>query len=86
MNVFGVLLVQQRVAPFYHDPGLELVGLIENFGIVAQLVHLVVEHLLNLILSLPIMFQETFGRRRSDANTFSYMTSPVSIRTTFGIQ
>ena len=42
---------KQRVASFYHDLGLELVGLIGTFWIVAHLVHLVVEHLLNPILS-----------------------------------
>ena len=31
-------------------------------------------------------FKEIVGGTRRDANTFSYMTSPVSIRTTFGIQ
>ena len=31
-------------------------------------------------------FKEIFGGSRGDANTFSYMTSPVSILTTFGIQ
>ena len=31
-------------------------------------------------------FREIFGGSRGDAYTFSYMTSPVSIRTTFGIQ
>ena len=33
--------------PFYHDLGLDLVGLIGNFGIVEQLLHPVVEQLLN---------------------------------------
>ena len=57
-NVFrfpenAVLLFEgeQRVSPFYHDLGLDLVGLIGNFWIVAQLVHLVAEQLLNPILS-----------------------------------
>ena len=31
-------------------------------------------------------FNEIFGEGRGDAHTFSYMISPVSIRTTFGIQ
>ena len=31
-------------------------------------------------------FKEIFGGGRGDAYTFSYMTPPVSIRTTFGIQ
>ena len=71
---------KQRVSPFYHDLGLYLVGLIGNFWIVAQLLPLVVEQLLN-----P-MITEIFGGGRGDAHTFSCMTSPVSIRTTFGIQ
>ena len=41
----------QRVSPFYHDLGLDLVGLIGIFWIVEQLLHLVVEQLLNPILS-----------------------------------
>ena len=49
---------QQRVAPFDHDLGLELVGSIGNFWIVAQLVHPVVEHLLN-----PILFSNHVSRR-----------------------
>ena len=57
-NVFrfplnGALLFKgkQRVSPFYHDLGLDLVGLIGNFSIVEQLLPLVVEQLLNPILS-----------------------------------
>ena len=53
-NVFrfsenGMLLLEgkQRVFPFYHDLGLDLVGLIENFLLVEQLLLLVVEQLLN---------------------------------------
>ena len=42
---------RQRVAPFCHDLGLDLVGSIGNFETVAQLVHPVVEQLLNPILS-----------------------------------
>ena len=42
---------KQRVSPFYHDLGLDLVGLIGNFWIVEQLVHLVVEQILNSLLS-----------------------------------
>ena len=40
---------KQRVSPFYHD--LDLVGSIGNFWIVEQLLHLVVEQLLNPFLS-----------------------------------
>ena len=55
--MFGRLLARdlchgrQQVAPFYHDLGLDLVGSIGNFQTVAQLVHPVVEQLLNPILS-----------------------------------
>ena len=43
--------LRQRVAPFYHDLGLDLVGLIGNLLLVEQLLLLVVEQLLNPILS-----------------------------------
>ena len=56
-NVFrfpenGMLLLflfesKQWVSPFYHDLGLDLVGLIGNFWIVAQLLPRVVEQLLD---------------------------------------
>ena len=42
---------KQRVSPFYHDLVLDLVGLIWNFLLVDQLLLLVVEQLLNSILS-----------------------------------
>ena len=42
---------KQRVSPFYHDLGLDLVGLIGNFWIVEQLLPLVAEQLLNPILA-----------------------------------
>ena len=42
---------KQRISPFYHDLGLDLVGLIGKFGILVQLLPLLVEHLLNPILS-----------------------------------
>ena len=38
---------KQQVSPFYHDLGLDLVGLIVNFLLVAQLLLLVVEQLLS---------------------------------------
>ena len=78
--------LQQRVAPIYHDLGLELVGLIGNFWIVAQLVLLVVEHLLNPILFSSHVSKTSLAGGRGDMYTVSYVTSPVSIRTTFGIQ
>ena len=75
-------LLQQRVAPIYHDLGLELVGSFGNFKMVAQLVLPVVEHVLNPILfSSQSCFKEIFGGGRGDMYTFSYMTSPVSIQT-----
>ena len=45
------LVSKQRVSPFYHALGLDLVGLIGNFLLVEQLLFLVVEQLLNPILS-----------------------------------
>ena len=48
---FDLTGTRERVSPFYHDLGLDLVGLIGNFWIVEQLLHLVVEQLLNPILS-----------------------------------
>ena len=57
-NVFrfpenGMLLFEgkQRVSTFYHDLGLDLVGLIGNFWIFEQILPLVVEQLMNPILS-----------------------------------
>ena len=38
---------KQRVAPFYHDLDVGLVGLVGNFLLVEQLLLLVVEQLLN---------------------------------------
>ena len=55
--MFGRLLARdlchgkQRVSPFYHDLGWDLVGSIGNCWIVEQLLHLVVKQLLNAILS-----------------------------------
>ena len=49
----GALLFEgkQRVSPFYHDLGLDLVGLVGTLCLVEQLLLLVVEQLLNPILS-----------------------------------
>ena len=74
----------QRVAPLNQNLELELIGLIGSFWIVAQLVHLVVEHLLNPILSSSQVSRRSFGGGRSNAFYFSYRTSPVCILTTFG--
>ena len=50
--MFETLFVsKQRVSPFYRDLDLDLVGLIGNFLLVEQLLLLVVEQLLNPILS-----------------------------------
>ena len=43
----ALFLSKQRVSPFYHDLDLGLVGLVENFLLVEQLLLLVVEQLLN---------------------------------------
>ena len=86
--MFGMLLFEdkQRVSPLYHDLGFDLVGLIGNFWIVEQLLPLVVEQLLKPNTFVQSCFKETFGGGRGDVYTCSYMTSPVSLRTTFGIQ
>ena len=47
----ALFLSKQRVLLFYHDLDLDLVGLIGNFLLVEQLLLLVVEQLLNPILS-----------------------------------
>ena len=74
-----VLLVEgkQRVSPFYHDLGLDLVGLVGNF--------LIVEQLLNSILSSSHVSMKSSVVVEVTQKIFSHMTSPVSIRTTFGI-
>ena len=77
---------KNRVSPFYHDLGFGLVGLIRNFWIVEQLVHLVVEQLLHPISLIQSNFRDILWGRRGDAYTFSHVTSPVSIRTTLRIQ
>ena len=61
---------QQRVAPFYHDLDLELVSLIGNFWIVAQLVHLVVEQLLN-----PIPTSNHVSRRSLEEAEVTHILS-----------
>ena len=76
---------KQRVSPFYHDLGLDLVGLIGNFKIVAQLLPLVVEQLLNPILSSSHVSRKSLEEDEV-TDTPSRICSPVSIRTTFGIQ
>ena len=78
-------LSTQRVFPFYHDLDLGLVGLVGNFLLVEQLLLLVVEATSETNAFIKSCFKEIFGGRRGDALAFSRMTSPVSIRTTFGI-
>ena len=65
------LLVEskQQVSLFYHDLGLDLVGLIGNFLLVAQLLLLVVEQLLNLFLSSSHVSRKSLEEARGDAKT-----------------
>ena len=67
-NVFrylenGILFFEgkQHVSPFYLDLGLDLVGLIGNFWVVEQLLPLVVEQLLNPILSSGHVSRKSLG-------------------------
>ena len=78
-NVFrfpenGALLFEgkQRVAPLYHDLGLDLVGLIGNFRIVEQHVHPVVEQLLN-----PILFSSHASRRSGEEAEVTHINSRI---------
>ena len=70
----GALLSEgkQRVSPFYHDLGLDLVGLIGYFWIVAQLVLLVVEHVLN-----PILSSSHVSRKSSEAVEVTHTLSRI---------
>ena len=70
----AVLLFEgkQRVSPLYHDLGLELVGSIGNFSIVAQLLLLVVDKLLN-----PILSSSHVSRKSSEAAEVTYICSLV---------
>ena len=63
---------RQRVAPFYHDLDLDLVGLIENFWIVEQLVPMVVEQLLN-----PILSSSHVSRRSLEEADVTHILSRV---------
>ena len=63
---------KQRVAPFYHDLGLDLVGLIGNFWIVEQLLHLVVEQLLN-----PILSSSHVSRRSLEEDEVTHVLSRI---------
>ena len=63
---------KQRVSPFYHDLGLDLVGLIGNFWIVEQLLYLVVEQLLN-----PILFSIRVSRRSLVEDEVTHILSRI---------
>ena len=63
---------KQRVSPFYHDLGLDLVGLIGNFWIVEQLLPLVVQQLLN-----PILSSSHVSRRSLEDDEVTFVPSRV---------
>ena len=77
---------RQTSVPFYHDLGLSLVGLVVILWIVEQLIHLFVEQLLNPIISSNHVARKSLEEDEVTQKTFSFTTSQVSIRTTFGIQ
>ena len=84
----GALLFEgkEQVSPFHHDLGLDLVGLIGNLLLVAQLLLLVLVKLLNPNLSSSHVSRKSLDEAEVTRILSLYMTSPVSIRTTFGIQ
>ena len=93
--MFETLFVsKQRVSPFYHDLDLCLVGLVENFLLVEQLLLLVVEERLLLVveqLQNPNHTSNYLCRKSWEVvevsrKTFWYMISSDFIRTTFEIQ
>ena len=92
MNVFFLHLArdlrhgEQWVSLFYHDLGLDLVGLIGNFWLVEQLLPSGCRATSERNSFIQSCFKKVFGGGRGDAYTFSKMTCPVSIRTTFGKQ
>ena len=57
---------------FYHDLGLDFVGLIGNFWIVEQLVHSVVEQLLN-----PILSSSHVSRKSLEEDEVTYILSRI---------
>ena len=63
---------KQRVSPFYHDLGLDLVGLIGNFWIVEQLHLLVVEQLQN-----PILSSSHVSRKSLEEDEVKYIPSRI---------
>ena len=77
-------LSKQRVSPFYHDLDLGLVGW-ELFACRATSPS-VCRATFEPTSNIQSCFKEIFGGGRGDADTFSCMSSPVSILTTFGIQ
>ena len=77
---------KRRVSPFYHDLGLDLVGLIGNFWIVEQLLPLLVEQLLDPIPSYNHVSRKSVEAVEVILYSFAYMIFPDSITTTFRIQ
>ena len=73
----GTFVLSQRVSAFYHDLDLGLVKLVQLSVCRAT------SEPNSFIQS---CFKEMFGSCRNDVYTFSYITSPISIRTIFGIQ
>ena len=63
---------KQRFSSFYHDLGLDLVGLIGNFWIVAQLLPLVVVHVLN-----PNLFSSRVSRRSLEEDEVTHILSLI---------
>ena len=63
---------KQRVSPFYHDLGLDLVGLIGNILLVEQLLLLVVEQLLN-----PIHSSSHVSRRSLEEDEVTHILSRI---------
>ena len=64
--------LRERVAPFYHDLGVDFVLLIGNFWIVEQLLHLVVEQLLN-----PILSSSHVSRKSLDEDELTHFLSRI---------
>ena len=62
----------QRVSPFNHDLGLDFLGLIGNSEIVEQLIPLVIEQLLN-----PILSSTHVSRRSLEDDEVTHILSRV---------
>ena len=74
-----------QVSPFYHDLELGLVELIGNFLLVEQTSPSGCRATSETNSFIQSFFKEIFGGGRGDAYTFSFLTSPVSILTTFRV-